>query len=330
MEVFWKEKSKTITFVTFEMSTEALVGLRRSLQQLVQAQQNQQWSKHLQDDSRSSSPIREMRSSGNCRIGDLHSCSSRRVWIQRQLRLLETINKKPNNAYDMDTMDDDTKALNIKFYSILFSYMKNRPLSLIRQRGTMIPLHLENHSIHTKARLEMVSISKEDDADEVKQRHDCEQWRLGNRPRRKDRGEEEASKDDVTSHEGLHYTPAKRVFVLEGYLSKELTNTSKGPGWHRLPNGVAAYADATADKYLNPEGMINEKWSKRMTLMKKPGQEGISTQIENTKDYRVHGARAVMGSSKDFNIIEKHGARLFTRELGPSWPVHEHVPYMSD
>ena len=54
--------------------------------------------------------------------------------------------------------------------------------------------------------------------------------------------------------------------------------------------------------------------------MKKPGQEGISTQIENTKDYRVHGARAVMGSSKDFNIIEKHGARLFTRELGPSWP----------
>ena len=198
--------------------------------------------------------------------------------------------------------------------------MKNRPLSLIRQRGTMIPLHLENHSIHTKARLEMVSISKEDDADEVKQRHDCEQWRLGNRPRRKDRGEEEASKDDVTSHEGLHYTPAKRVFVLEGYLSKELTNTSKGPGWHRLPNGVAAYADATADKYLNPEGMINEKWSKRMTLMKKPGQEGISTQIEYTKDYRVHGARAVMGSSKDFNIIEKHGARLFTRELGPSWP----------
>ena len=98
--------------------------------------------------------------------------------------LLETISKKPNSAYDMDTMDDDTKALSIKFYSILFSYMKNRPLSLIRQRGTMIPLHLENHSIHKKARLEMVSISKEDDADEVKQRHDCEQWRLENRPRR--------------------------------------------------------------------------------------------------------------------------------------------------
>ena len=34
---------------------------------------------------------------------------------------LETISKKPNNAYDMDTMDDDTKALSIKFYSILFS-----------------------------------------------------------------------------------------------------------------------------------------------------------------------------------------------------------------
>ena len=47
VEVFWKEKSKTITFVTFEMSTEALVGLQRSLQQLVQVQQNQQWSKHF-------------------------------------------------------------------------------------------------------------------------------------------------------------------------------------------------------------------------------------------------------------------------------------------
>ena len=35
--------------------------------------------------------------------------------------ILETINKKPNNAYDMDTMDDDTKALSIKFYSVLVS-----------------------------------------------------------------------------------------------------------------------------------------------------------------------------------------------------------------
>ena len=46
--------------------------------------------------------------------------------------LLETINKKPSNAYELDLMDDDTKALSIKFYSILVSYMKDRPLSLIR------------------------------------------------------------------------------------------------------------------------------------------------------------------------------------------------------
>lgn len=69
-------------------------------------------------------------------------------------------------------------------------------------------------------------------------------------------------------------------------------NISKHPGWHRLPNGVAVYSDAAADKYLNPEGMIIEKWNKRMTLMKKPGQEGIWTQIENTKDFKEQGDQA--------------------------------------
>lgn len=59
----------------------------------------------------------------------------------------------------------------------------------------------------------MVTMSKED-ANEVLQRHDCEQWRLENKQRRRDRGEEQVSHNDVTSHESLDYTPAKRVFVL--------------------------------------------------------------------------------------------------------------------
>ena len=146
---------------------------------------------------------------------------------------------------------------------------------------TKIPLHLENNSIHLKAKIEMVSICSVDE-DSVLQRDEYDRWRIEDKRRRRERGEEDVSDDDVTSHESEDYTPANRIFALEGYLSKELENIARSPGWHRLPNGVAVYPDATADKYLNPEGMLNEKWNKRMTLMKKPGKEGIWCQIENS------------------------------------------------
>ena len=48
---------------------------------------------------------------------------------------------------------------------------------------------------------------------------------------------------------------------------------SRNPGWHRLANGVAVYSDATADKFLNPEGMLNDDAPNRE--QQGAGQRGI-------------------------------------------------------
>ena len=34
-----------------------------------------------------------------------------------------------------------------------------------------------------------------------------------------------------------------RVMALQGFVSGELVQVSLSPGWHVLPNGVAAYSD---------------------------------------------------------------------------------------
>ena len=128
VKVFWKEKSKTFAF---EMSTDALIGLQRSLQQLVQVQQNQQRSKHIKTPEifKPSTRDEELRQWPDWRFSFMQFMKS---VDPKTAELPQTINKKPKEAYDMDTMDNDTKALSNKFYSILISYMKNRPLSLIR------------------------------------------------------------------------------------------------------------------------------------------------------------------------------------------------------
>ena len=120
-------------------------------------------------------------------------------------------------------------------------------------REVDIPLNTSRNSLQFEAQILMVKMSEEAEM------HD-----------EKPKSLKEEGQDEV------------RVFALTGYLSRYVKDLEVTPGWHRLPNGVAVYPDATADKYLNPEGMLNEKWNKRMTLMKKPGKEGIWCQIENS------------------------------------------------
>lgn len=166
---------------------------------------------------------------------------------------------------------------------------------------------MENNNIHLKAKIEMVSICQVDE-EALLQRREYEWWRLEDKQRRRDGGEEDVSADDVTSHESID-APTNRIYALEGYLSKELGTISRTPGWHRLPNGVAVYSDATADKFLDPEGMVNDKWKKSMTLMTKPGREGIWCQLENLKDYNEQGDLAF-------------------RYLVPSWDPHRALTFI--
>ena len=64
------------------------------------------------------------------------------------------------------------------------------------------------------------------------------------------------------------------------------------PGWHRLPNGVAAYSDSV------------EHWKARPTLMKVPGQEGVWGQVKNAEDiYTMENAFRSLTPSHDSQRI---------------------------
>lgn len=49
-------------------------------------------------------------------------------------------------------------------------------------------------------------------------------------------------------------------------MQQAIETIARSPGWHRLPSGVAARTDETTDKYLNPEGMLNEKLKEKRRL----------------------------------------------------------------
>ena len=78
----------------------------------------------------------------------------------------------------------------------------------------------------------------------------------------------------------------QRVFILKGFLSRELIMMSRSPGWHVLPNGIVAYSDPVATHYLDARDNFDTDWPARMTLMKSAGDSGQWIQLENVSDYR--------------------------------------------
>ena len=100
------------------------------------------------------------------------------------------------------------------------------------ERGSEILLNMSRNSIQFEAKIQMVSFVPESGAS-VKDGED----------------------------ENL------RMQALEGYLSRELQNLEKSPGWHRLPNGVVVFSDAVACSFLDPRQMFGQHWKSRMTLM---------------------------------------------------------------
>ena len=78
------------------------------------------------------------------------------------------------------------------------------------------------------------------------------------------------------------------VCALEGFLGASFKELEKTPGWHVLPNGLAAYSDPVATQLLDPSGTF--EWKARMTFMKT--KDGKWMQVENVSDYTELGNMA--------------------------------------
>ena len=77
-----------------------------------------------------------------------------------------------------------------------------------------------------------------------------------------------------------------RICALRGFLSRELGELERSPGWHVLPNGVVVYSDSVALNFLDPRNNFDVEWPSRMTLMKLNNGSGQWEQVENVEDYR--------------------------------------------
>ena len=114
--------------------------------------------------------------------------------------------------------------------------------------GAEVPIRLERNSLGMDVQIRAITVEKKEEAD----------------------GGEEM-----------------RVLALQGFVSRELEQLSLSPGWHVLPNGVAAYSDPVALNFMDPRGNFDVEWPARMTLMKVHDGTGHWVQVENTKDYRA-------------------------------------------
>ena len=130
--------------------------------------------------------------------------------------------------------------------------------------GAEVPIRLERNSSVMDVQIRAITLEKKEEADGKP--HDVE-------------ARDEAS--PVLHREEM------RVLALQGFVSRELEQLSLSPGWHVLPNGVAAYSDPVALNFMDPRGNFDVEWPARMTLMKIHDGSGHWVQVENTKDFRA-------------------------------------------
>ena len=45
---------------------------------------------------------------------------------------MDVVEKKVNSDYTLDDMTDDMKTMSVRLYSVLTSYLRNRPLKLVK------------------------------------------------------------------------------------------------------------------------------------------------------------------------------------------------------
>ena len=130
--------------------------------------------------------------------------------------------------------------------------------------GAEVPIRLERNSLVMDVQIRAITVEKKEEADGKP--HDA------------------GARDEALQ---LLHREEMRVLALQGFVSRELEQLSLSPGWHVLPNGVAAYSDPVALNFMDPRGNFDVEWPARMTLMKVHDGTGHWVQVENTKDYRA-------------------------------------------
>ena len=117
---------------SYKMSAEeALQGIQAVLGQLVQSQGNQQWSRYVKTPEafKPNSRHEELQQWSDWKFSFLHYIRA----IDAELgRLLDQVCDNPADDYGFASMDDQTKPFTTRLYGILVSYLRNRPLQLIR------------------------------------------------------------------------------------------------------------------------------------------------------------------------------------------------------
>ena len=128
-------------------------------------------------------------------------------------------------------------------------------LNLWRKQGVEIPLEMRKNSLQVVA--EICSVEAEDNEHE-------EEWNT------------------------------VEVCALEGFLGASFKELEKTPGWHVLPNGLAAYSDPVATQLLDPSGTFEWKAREGEDLHEDQGwQVDASRERERLHGAGEHGVQAV-------------------------------------
>ncbi len=120
--------------------------------------------------------------------------------------------------------------------------------------GAEVPIGLEHNSLVMDVEIRAITLEKKEEAEGKP--HDVE------------------ARDEPSP---VLHSGEMRVLALQGFVSRELEQLSLSPGWHVLPNGVAAYSDPVALNFMDPRGNFDVEWPARMTLMKIHGGSGLRT-----------------------------------------------------
>ena len=113
------------------MTEAAFRSIQESLQNLVSVQRNSQWGKHLKTPEvfKPSTREDEIKQWQDWKFGFMNYLSAIDAEV---FSLVQEINNDPKGDYSFEEMTDGAKQASVRFYGMLVSYMKGRPLQVIR------------------------------------------------------------------------------------------------------------------------------------------------------------------------------------------------------
>ena len=133
------EKMPTLTTRTYRpyisylaaMAEESLQKISQALERLSVSQSSTSWSRHLKtpDIFKPDTRDNELKQWSDWKFSFENYVKGIDAPMAYSMKLVE---ENLNGNYELDEMTDETKAQAIRLYSLLISYLRNRPLKLVR------------------------------------------------------------------------------------------------------------------------------------------------------------------------------------------------------